>query len=197
MGPSRSKLHRALVDLSRQTLENKAAFDILDRYRTGNPHAKYDRSLALITGSFIEQGLESVIALATVVEYDQPGLRTELFGGDKPGALNGFYGKIILGHALGAYPLTFKQDLDRIRHIRNTFAHAKGEISFKTPEVAEACHFYTTEHFSGGEKPITLTTPRNRYVFMAFFAILTFELEVKQLEKMGRPSPYGPDAVLP
>jgi hypothetical protein len=68
----------------------------------------------LISGAFIEQALESVIKLATVKEYDEDVLSNDLFGGDRPGAINGFYGKIILGHALGAYTLAFKQDLDQI-----------------------------------------------------------------------------------
>lgn len=102
------------MDVSHQRLENKVLWNLVDRYRKGNPLHRYDRALVLISGSFIEQGLESVISLAATAEYDDPGMRTEMFGGDRPGAINGFYGKIILGHALGAYPRTFKEDLDRI-----------------------------------------------------------------------------------
>jgi hypothetical protein len=150
----------------------------------------------LISGSYIEQGLESVISLATVSEYDEQSTRAELFGSDRPGAINGFYGKIILGHALGAYTNAFKEDLHQIRHLRNAFAHARGEISFRTTEVADVCHFHTTDHF-GGEDGIPFKDARDRYVFMAFFASLTFELIVKDLGEDNRPAGYDPRQVLP
>ena len=172
---------------------------LLDRYRKGNPAPKYDRALVLISGSFIEQGLESVIAAATVREYDELSARTELFGGDRPGAINGFYGKMILAHALGAYTSAFKEDLDRIRHLRNAFAHAKGEISFRTKEIADACRFHTTEEFSSvaHPKPIAFKDARARYVFMAFFAALTFELILKQIDPNDRPNSYAVGQILP
>jgi hypothetical protein len=188
-----------LIDLSHQRLDNKVLYKLIDRYRSGsNPMPRYDRALVLISGAFIEQALEAVIKLAIVMEYDGEALNTDLFGGDRPGAINGFYGKIILGHALGAYPLAFKQDLDQIRHIRNAFAHAKGEISFQTAEVANACQFHCVNQFSEGENSIPFKTARDRYVFMAFFAVLTFELKVKDMGgDSARPSSYSPDEVLP
>ena len=164
--PSRSKLRRALIDLSHQQLDHKVLYRLIDRYRRGhNPAPRYDRALVLISGVFIEQALELVIKLATVKEYDEDGLNTDLFGGDRPGAINGFCGKIIPGHALGAYTLAFKPDLDQIRHIRDAFAHAKGEISFKTEEVANACQFHCVDAFSDG---IKFETARDRYIFMRF-----------------------------
>jgi hypothetical protein len=157
--------------------------------------------MVLISGSFIEQGLEAVIKMATVQEYDDRAFHTDLFGGDRPGAVNGFYGKIILGHALGAYTRAFKDDLDRIRHIRNAFAHAKDEISFKTKEVSDVCHFSVTDHFSshefGHEPPIHFADARARYVFMAFFVTLTFEIIVSDIGPDNRPESYDEDWVLP
>lgn len=193
---SRSKLHRALQNLSTQRLDNVVVFKLLDRYRKGNPAAQFDRSLVLISGSFIEQGLKSVIKLAVVREYDHPLQYAELFGGDRPGALNGFYGKIILGHAIGAYTQAFKEDLDRVRHIRNAFAHSKGEISFKTKELEDSCHFNTTDHFSN-EQGMVFKNARDRYVFMAFFAVLTFELIIKDIGEENRPDSYKSDQALP
>jgi hypothetical protein len=170
---------------------------LLDRYRFGNPASRYDRALVLISGAFIEQGLEAVITQATVREYDDRALHSELFGGDRPGAINGFYGKIILGHALGAYTRAFKEDLDRIRHIRNAFAHAKGEISFKTKEVGDVCEFNITDHFSSLENPMLFTGARSRYVFLVFFVVLTFQLTVKDLSSDSRPASFPNEQVLP
>jgi hypothetical protein len=185
-----------LIDLSHQQLNNKVLWRLLERYRKGNPAPRYDRALVLISGAFIEQGLESVISLAAVAEYDAPTQRAELFGGDRPGAINGFYGKIILGHAMGAYTKAFKDDLDRIRHIRNAFAHAKGEISFKTREVSDVCDFHTTNYFADRDAAINFKGPRDRYVFMAFFSVLTFDRIVSDLGS-NRPESYPDDVVLP
>jgi hypothetical protein len=191
---SRSRIHRALLDLSHQRLDNKVLWRLLDRYRKGKPPPRHDRALVLISGSFIEQGLESVIELATVREYDEQSARDDLFGRERPGAINGFYGKIILGHALGAYTKSFKEDLDRIRHIRNAFAHARGEISFHTQEIADACHFNTTDYF----EDISFENARARYVFMAFFVAVTFELLVKDVgDPHNRPPSYPEDQVIP
>ena len=123
-------------------------------------------------------------------------MRVELFGGDRPGAINGFYGKIILGHALGAYTKAFKDDLDRVRHIRDAFAHAKGEISFQTKEVADVCQFHMTDHFSSVESPMQFDGARERYVFTVFFASLTFDRIVQQTGD-ERPESYGPDQIVP
>jgi hypothetical protein len=195
---SRAKLHRALHGLSRQRLENKVLLRLLDRYTNRNPAARYDRALVLISGAFIEQGLESAIKIGTVREYDALDLHADLFGGDKPGAINGFYGKIILGHALGLYTDAFKDDLDRIRHIRNAFAHATEEISFKTQEVSEVCDFNVTEYFeTTGETKMTFKDARDRYVFMVFFAVVTFDLIVKDAGAESRPGSYEPDRILP
>lgn len=170
---------------------------LLDRYRFGKPSHRYDRALVLISSAFIEQGLESVISLATIMEYDDPSEYVNLFGGDRPGAINGFYGKIIVGHALGAYTNAFKEDLDRIRHLRNAFAHSKVEINFKTKEIADACNFHTTAHFATGENAIRFEDARSTYVFMAFFAMLTFQIIVNDTGPENRPPSYREDAVLP
>jgi hypothetical protein len=194
--PSRSKVHRALLDLSHQQVSNKVLWKLLDRYRRGNPARRYDRALVLISGSFLEQGLESVIATAMVREYDDRDGWAELFGGDRRGAIDGFRGKIVLGHALGAYPKTFKEDLDRVRHIRNAFAHSRDDISFRTKEVADVCQFQTTDHFGSGDPAIHFSDARARYVFMVFFASLTFDL-ILGMTGDERPESYDADAVLP
>lgn len=194
---SRSKVHRSLTELTHQRIDNKYLLDLVDAYRIGEPSPEGDRSMALITGSFIEQGLEDVILLATISDYDDPVQRSELFGGDRPGALSGFYGKIILGHALGAYTKAFREDLDRIRHIRNVFAHAKGSINFETLEIANACDFHTTSHFSEGRNGIKFRNPRDRWVFMVFFAFVTFDLIKKDIGSDNRPQRYEDSEILP
>ena len=47
--------------------------------------------------------------------------------------------KIAMGRALGIYGRKTRKDLDRVREIRNAFAHSSSDLSFDTPEVSAAC----------------------------------------------------------
>ncbi len=38
-----------------------------------------------------------------------------------------------------------RADLSLIRSIRNTFAHSRLDISFRTPEIADACRHFTLQ----------------------------------------------------
>jgi len=155
--------------------------------------------MVLICGSFIEQGLEQAIKTVLLKEAEERSLSSELFGGDKPGAINGFYGKIILGYSLGLYTKYFRDDLDRVRHIRNAFAHSKLELSFKTKEIADVSHFYCSDFFkeSSEKAKRNLEDPRQSFLFMAFFAVLTFQLTQKDSAGVGHPEGYPDDRILP
>ena len=89
--------------------------------------------------------------IAIVGNFQKGDANTPYFYNNPSDALNGmgnspsYSGSNIITYA-------FKQDLDQIRHIRNAFAHAKGEISFKTEEVANACQFHCADAFSDGIK---------------------------------------------
>jgi hypothetical protein len=69
-----------------------------------------------------------------------------LFGSGPDGqAIQGFYGKILVGHALGIYNTAFFEDLDRIRRIRNVFAHARMPLSFKSKSLRTVCDFHVLD----------------------------------------------------
>lgn len=64
--------------------------------------------------------------------------------------------------------------------------------------MANVCQFHTTDYFGRSEPPIPFKGgPRDRYVFMAFFAVLTFERIVNLLSDQGRPESYPDGAELP
>src|SRR5438477_397216 len=88
-----------------------------------------------------------------------------------------------------------RRGLVQLRQIRNDFARAKGEIGFQTADVSNARQFHSADHLSKGKKPIEFKPARDRHVFVAFFAVLTFELFVWDLGgNAARPSSYPPDA---
>jgi hypothetical protein len=62
---------------------------------------------------------------------------TQMFGID--GVLGSFSAKIKTAFAFGFIDADLRDQFDRIREIRNVFAHSKIAIDFKTPEIHHAC----------------------------------------------------------
>jgi DNA-binding MltR family transcriptional regulator len=56
-----------------------------------------------------------------------------LFDSSRP--LNSFSSKIIMAHALGIISVDLYEELEKIRHIRNQFAHSSGFLHFGSPEI--------------------------------------------------------------
>ena len=194
---AKPKHSRSLRMLSRERIENDALWELADRYRRGpRPPLAEDRSYVLIAVAFVEQALEDAILTRCTAKYS--GTQREiLFGGDRPGALNGFFSKIVLGSALGLYSQLFQEDLDKLRHIRNAFAHAKGVIDFETAEISAACSFHITDYFSVTDQMLeALAQPHERFTLAVFVAISTFGFIVKD-DMPHRPEAYDDDVVLP
>jgi DNA-binding MltR family transcriptional regulator len=56
-----------------------------------------------------------------------------LFDSFRP--LNSFSSKIVMAYALGIISVDLYEELEKIRHIRNQFAHSSGILHFGSPEV--------------------------------------------------------------
>lgn len=86
---------------------------------------------------------------------------------DDGAPLRDFGSKIRLSYALGIIGAKAKADLDLIRHIRNTFAHSRAELTFELPEVADACALLTLSerwpNMMGG-----IDDPRETFIQTAF-----------------------------
>lgn len=94
-----------------------------------------DRGCALIAGQLAENGLQQIIRLhASQLPNNK---LEEVFGFEAPMGI--FSAKIKVAHALGIIDAEIRGDLDRIREIRNAFAHSLVVISFKTPQVIRGC----------------------------------------------------------
>jgi hypothetical protein len=94
-----------------------------------------DQAVALACGALIDRGLERAIKARLrklPVKYEN-----ELFAGRGPLVSN--WAKIRFGLALGVYGIETYKELDRLREIRNAFAHAVHPVRFHTRRIAVEC----------------------------------------------------------
>jgi len=98
------------------------------------------RSIALVTAAILDQALQGAILSRF------PGLKAGneayLFHSDAA-PLRDLDAKIRVAFALGLIGEGARSDLSLLRQIRDTFAHSRLDISFNTPEIAEACTHFT------------------------------------------------------
>jgi hypothetical protein len=95
-----------------------------------------DRAMALLLGSILEQGLETIISthFQSMIEKEQ----IEFFN-PASGEPMSFDLKIRLGNALGAFGPDSRDDLVIIKNIRNLFAHSKTPINFNDQVITDMC----------------------------------------------------------
>jgi hypothetical protein len=107
-----------------------------------------DRSVAIILAAEVERFLEFAILskLTNINDHDK------LVGHDGP--LATFSRKIHIGYAMGLYDVQFRDDLTRIKDIRNDFAHSVMPLSFNTTSVKDRCSAINQVPAAGG--PTTL-----------------------------------------
>jgi hypothetical protein len=108
-----------------------------------------DRGAAILLALNVENALERTI----VRSLNPPTARRDLFGLQAP--MGSFAHKIIMGHAIGVYGSETRTNLDIIRTIRNTFAHAKHPIRFGDDEMVVLVNFLVVQ-----KKLIVLATTR-------------------------------------
>jgi DNA-binding MltR family transcriptional regulator len=139
----RNKALSALKALNRDKATVTSAIPELFPYgvvATKPRDPKNDRSLALITGTVVEQGLEHAL-----LAFFSPGTgdaeinaRDVLFDGEAP-VLGDFSAKVKVAKVAGIIGPRASGDLQLIRAIRNAFAHNRKMLSFDTPEIVGVC----------------------------------------------------------
>jgi hypothetical protein len=132
--------------------------------------------------AYLEQMLEDAILRRLTPEFGATPWREKLFGGDQPGAIDGFRSKIILGYALGLYSQQTREDFQTIRHIRNVFAHSRMNLSFKSKEIADACSFYNVDRLWGGEKGgwLESASARHKYTTGVFMCVFYLDMTINE-----------------
>lgn len=156
---------RPLKRLSRKPIRTKDVVQFIETVRELPDHA-----LALVCAAFVERTLERVI-LSRLVRLTTT-QHNELFVGLGP--LSSLSAKIKLAYALGAIGSESVGDLNRIKDVRNQFAHSFHPISFRTRAVvAEVRKLKAPERAHElGINPTAFTWPpkdaRTRYSVSCF-----------------------------
>jgi hypothetical protein len=188
MASTRSKINAALRSLLGKRRGQNAIISIIDKYERQMPPYKDDREMVLLCTALVEQTLESAILASCLARFEKSSDRDRLFGGDPEsgGAVSTFAGKIILGQALGLYGEYLKDDLDRLRRIRNVFAHAKTKLTLETSAIKNALSFNLFDPNLSGFAGARTSTPRGRFLGVAGLSVIHL-LRVIQAHKPLRP----------
>jgi hypothetical protein len=96
-----------------------------------------DRGAAILAATNLENALSYAIEAKlkpSESQYD------ELFG--MGGPVGTFSNKIILAHALGLFGPDTRHNLELVRSIRNTFAHARIPVVFETEAIKQGCSLF-------------------------------------------------------
>jgi DNA-binding MltR family transcriptional regulator len=100
------------------------------------------------------------------------------------GVLSSFSAKIKIAFALGFIDADLRNQFDKIREIRNAFAHSKSAIDFNTPSIRRACVGLLKT-----DDP-TKIVPRALYSNTAYFLMHAGTLAVSRaLTKLRRSGP--------
>lgn len=94
-----------------------------------------DRSCAILGGVFLDEYLQRLIGGFLI---DDKEVSDGLFGIEKP--LSTFSSRIKIAYALGLICKETYRDLNRIRNIRNVFAHTMHGLDFSHEDIKEWCN---------------------------------------------------------
>lgn len=162
---------KALRELTRKPPGKGAKSAVLDSMRGTDT----DRAAALIIGSLVESSLSAAIAY-TLGHHDKR---------------QTFASRIGVAKALNLIGSQTLQNLEVIREVRNTFAHAMSDVEFGTPEVANACNrLVISENHQGFVRRETERHARFRYGYASqtiFLASLNFAFTRSTLDPRRTP----------
>lgn len=123
-----------------------------------------DRASAIVLGTVVESSLEDAL-LSRLIALSKTDYAS-LFEGDAP--LGNFSSKIKMGFALQIFGTKTRAELNRVREIRNVFAHARKPVSFDTPEIGHICQlmsFHDGVPIAANEKPPpAMDSPKIRFI---------------------------------
>jgi hypothetical protein len=92
------------------------------------------RAAAIVISALVEDALRWCLCGRLIPHINE----SDVFDSEAA-PLNTFHSKIIMGYSLGVYGTITRDDLMRIKFIRNAFAHAPRAITFDTPNVSALC----------------------------------------------------------
>jgi DNA-binding MltR family transcriptional regulator len=122
-----------------------------------------DRGTALIAAAWLDDALEALIRAHFRPDKS---IADDFMRSDGP--CGSFSARIKLAYLLDLIDPTPRRDLDKIRAIRNHFAHARREIRFSTPSIKDRCkdlHGARAYRAGGG----MLRSPRQEFLVATYF----------------------------
>jgi DNA-binding MltR family transcriptional regulator len=147
---SRPSSSAALKKLSRQKLDLDRLPAVLHEINSGT-----DRVVAIVYSALVDDAIRGVVRAR--MQHLTPTEEAKLFEGTGP--LSTFSARTMIAYAMSIIDKDERDDLDRIREIRNAFAHDFVSLSFEQKEVADVCRLLKApkkwaEHFDiNGTKP--------------------------------------------
>jgi hypothetical protein len=143
-----------------------------------------DHAVAMMGAGLIETALEVAILSRLIPMNDED--RARLFSYDHRGPLCDLSARIRMGLAMGLYGSHTFDDLQKIRQVRNAFAHSLWYITFSTPEVSENCEFHTTKRLTSAG-----STACARYVLTTTFIADALKTRIQSIG-VAQPEPLPP-----
>lgn len=152
----RSKSISFLKKFSRERAETLSdLFDILI-----DLEQESDRAVAIIGGTRAEDALEFALTrkMRRLSSSDSDGL----FVGDSP--LATFSAKIKIGYAFKLFNSDTRNELDKIRELRNAFAHSRRRLTFKTKQVIAVCNSLKSPNRFPPDDPAYVRDARGKFI---------------------------------
>jgi hypothetical protein len=134
---------RRLRKLSKELPDEASIDKFLTDLRWRQTSSSSDRTLAIVAASILENSLQTAI-LAKFIPLGTKD-QSMLFDGNRNGPLATFATKIRLAFALGIIGTMTREDIERIRIIRNAFAHSMSDIHFSSPEIVDICNGFQVQ----------------------------------------------------
>jgi DNA-binding MltR family transcriptional regulator len=147
-----------------------------------------DRGCALVAAAWVDDAL---------AEYVRAVLRPKQEIADdmlKPGGLLGSFGaRINIAYMFGLIEQYEYDDLERIRKIRNEFAHVRENCRFTTQKIKDLCnnlHAAKAFHLGSG---LAIRSPRQKFLLSVYFLADSLLSEAKEAKPPDVPlgDPYG------
>jgi DNA-binding MltR family transcriptional regulator len=130
------------------------------------------RGCALLAVSFLEQSIEKCLSKKMIGSNKH---KKVLF--DFNGPLGNFSNKLSLAYSIGLFQKIEFEELQKIRQVRNLFAHSYEYITFESKELSEK-----VKHFKLNPKR-SFKTNRSIFISTVFYLLGVFQgLEIKETE---------------
>jgi DNA-binding MltR family transcriptional regulator len=95
-----------------------------------------DTGRALSAAALVDTALAEAIKLKMVKLSKD--IEDRIFGGTGP--LSNFSSKIDIAYSLRIIDSQMRNELHKVRVVRNKFAHTMGDFNFETPDIVKLCH---------------------------------------------------------